>query len=123
MSTWNPILDYLIEVITLKNVIIFAVLYFFVIWISILIWVIKDITNRTDKLYLHILSILSIVIFTPFGIILYLIIRPNKTLFEQYKLEIESNLEFLSEEISEKIKVLEKEKWKNKKKKKSKTKK
>ena len=103
MNTWNPILDYLMEVVTLKNVVIFAVLYFFVIWISILVWVIRDISNRTDKLYLQIISVLIILIFTPFWIFLYLLIRPSKTLFEQYHSEIEENLESLTEEIIAKI--------------------
>jgi len=91
------------EIVTLKNVIIFAILYFFVIWISLLVWVIKDISNRTDKLYLQIISILTILIFTPFGIFLYLLIRPHKTIFEQYYSEVESNLECLGEEVVEKI--------------------
>ncbi len=103
MNTWNPLLDYLMEIVTLKNVIIFSILYFFVIWISLLVWVIRDITNRTDKIYLQIIWILIILIFTPFWIFLYLLIRPNKTLFEQYYLEVESNLECLSEDVVEKI--------------------
>ena len=103
MNTWNPILDYLIEVVTLKNVIIFSLLYFFVIWISLLVWVIKDITNRTDKVYLQVIWILTILIFTPLGIFLYLLIRPHNTLFEQYYLEVEKNLECLSEDVVEKI--------------------
>jgi len=76
MHTGNVLFDYLMEVVTLKNVIIFSVLYFFVIWISLLAWVIKDITNRTDKLYLQIISVLIILIFTPLGIFLYLLVRP-----------------------------------------------
>ena len=103
MNTWNIIFDYLINVVTLKSVIIFVVLYFFVIWISILVWVIKDIKNRTDKIYLQILSILMVLIFTPFGIFLYLLIRPSKTLFEQYYFEVEHNLECLWTDIVEKI--------------------
>ena len=81
MNSWNVLLDYLMEIITLKNVIVFAVLYFFVIWISLLVWVVKDISNRTDKVYLQIISVLTIIIFTPLWIFLYLIIRPSKTLF------------------------------------------
>lgn len=103
MNTWNVIFEYLINVVTLKSVIIFVVLYFFVIWISILIWVMKDIKNRTERISLQILSILTILIFTPFGIFLYLLIRPSKTLFEQYYFEVEHNLECLWRDIGEKI--------------------
>ena len=107
MQTWNPLLDYLFEVVTLKNVIIFSVLYFFVIWISLLAWVIRDITNRTDRVYLQIISILTILLFTPLWIFLYLLIRPSKTLFEQYYTEVEDNLDCLWADIIEKI-------WKDK---------
>ncbi len=103
MNTWNPLLDYLMNILTLKYVIIFWITYFFIIWISILIRVIKDISNRTDSLFLQIISIFSILIFNIFWIFLYLLIRPWKTIFENLDLEVESNLECLSEEIIEKI--------------------
>ena len=103
MNSWNPILDYLMEVITLKSVIIFWVLYFLVIWIAIVIWGINDILNRTDNLFLQILLILFLIILGPFGIIFYLIFRPKKTLYDKYIDEIEENLRYLSEEIIEKI--------------------
>lgn len=103
MNSWNVLFDYVFEVITLKNVIIFSVLYFFVIWISLIVWVIRDITNRTDIIYLQILSVLSILIFTPLWIFLYLLIRPSKTLFEQYYTEVENNLDCLGNDIVDKI--------------------
>lgn len=103
MNNWNALFDYLITVVTLENVIVFWVLYFFVIWISILVWVIKDIKNRSDKIYLQILSVFVILVFSPFWIFLYLLIRPSKTLFEQYYLEVEHNLECLWDDIVEKI--------------------
>jgi len=103
MNTGNALFDYLVEIVTLKNVIIFSVLYFFVIWISLLAWVIKDISNRSDKIFLQILSVLIILIFTPLGIFLYLLVRPSKTLFEQYYTEVEHNLECLSEDVVDKI--------------------
>jgi len=78
MNSWNPILDYLMEVITLKSVIIFWVLYFLVIWIAIVIWGINDILNRTDNLFLQILLILFLIILGPFGIIFYLILDLKK---------------------------------------------
>jgi hypothetical protein len=54
------------ELVTFDTFIKFAVLYFFIIWISILLWVIKDISNRTDSLFLQIISVLIILFFTPF---------------------------------------------------------
>jgi lysylphosphatidylglycerol synthetase-like protein (DUF2156 family) len=113
MNTWNAFLDYLMNLITLKWVIIFFVAYFFIIWISIIVWVIKDISNRTDRLFLQILSIFVVFIFGPFWIFLYLLLRPSKTLVEKSYEEIENNLEILMKEILEKTKRKKKNKAKN----------
>lgn len=59
--------------------------YFFIIWGAFIIWVIKDITNRTTNILIQALSIFIILFFTPiFGLPVYLLIRPRATLFEQY---------------------------------------
>jgi len=84
------------------------IVYFFIIWIAILVWVIKDINNRTSSILLQIISILIILILTPFGVFIYLLIRPGKTLFEKYYEEIEDNLDMISEFVEDKTKDLEK---------------
>ncbi len=104
-------MSFMWESITIESVLKFAVVYFFVIWIAVIVWVIKDISNRTDNLLLQILSILIVVIFTPLGVFLYLLIRPSRTIFEKYYLEVEENLNILShiiEQKNEQQKVLEK---------------
>ena len=59
--------------------------YFFIIWAAFIIWVIKDITNRTSNIFVQTLSIFIILFFTPiFGLPVYLLIRPRISLFEQY---------------------------------------
>ncbi|NDK19382.1 zinc ribbon domain-containing protein [Candidatus Gracilibacteria bacterium] len=59
--------------------------YFFIIWAAFIIWVIKDITNRTTNILVQTISIFIILFFTPiFGLPIYLLIRPGSTLFEQY---------------------------------------
>lgn len=59
--------------------------YFFIIWAAFIIWVIKDITNRTANIFVQALSIFIIIFFTPlFGLPIYLLIRPRQTIFEQY---------------------------------------
>jgi len=98
----TPFLAYIWESVTIESVLKFAVLYFFVIWIAIIIWVIKDISNRTNSILLQILSILIVVIFTPFWVFLYLLIRPGKTVFEKYYQEVEENLDILSRIIEQK---------------------
>jgi len=98
------------EIVTFDTFIKFAVLYFFIIWISVLLWVMKDISNRTNNIFLQIISILIILFFSPFWIFIYLLIRPSNTLFEKYYQEIEENLDIFHEIIEEKIKV-EWKKW------------
>ena len=91
------------EMVTFDTFIKFAILYFFIIWISILLWVIKDISNRTNNVFLQIISILVILFFTPFWIFIYLLIRPSNTLFEKYYGEIEENLDIFHKIIEEKM--------------------
>ncbi|NCP76641.1 hypothetical protein GW830_00645 [bacterium] len=51
--------------------------YFFIIWAAFIIWVIKDITNRTTNILVQTISIFIILFFTPiFGLPIYLLIRP-----------------------------------------------
>lgn len=59
------------------------ILYFFVIWFCIVVWVAKDISNRTRSLALQIFCILLVLFLTPLGIFIYLLVRPQKTLFEK----------------------------------------
>jgi hypothetical protein len=65
MDVENNLLKYLLENITIENVIKFFVLYFLVIWIFLLIWVGKDISNRTQNIFFQIISVLIVFIFTP----------------------------------------------------------
>ncbi len=92
MEILNTILESLvrfyqliIQNITLDWIIKFGVLYFFIIWWAFIIWIVKDITNRTTNLFLQVLSILIMIIFTPIlGLPIYLLIRPSSTIFEKY---------------------------------------
>lgn len=103
----NEILDYdlspyiqsIYEWITFESSIRFMIVYFFIIWISLIVWVIKDIVNRTESIILQTISILIILIWTPFGIFIYLLIRPSQTLFEKYNNEVEDNLNIMQEMI------------------------
>jgi len=97
------------ETITIESFIKFVIIYFFVIWIALLLWVMKDISNRTDSILLQILSIFIILFLTPFGIFIYLLIRPWQTLFEKYYDEIEYNLDTFNQLMEEKNKEIEEE--------------
>ena len=104
----NNILEFLTNIITIESFAKLAVLYFFIIWISIIVWVIRDISNRTDSIILEFISLLIVLIWTPLWIFIYLLIRPTKTLFEKYYDEIEGNLDFLTQSIKDKFQEKEK---------------
>ena len=91
------------EMFTFEMIIKIAVVYFFIIWIAVLVWVIKDISNRTNNIFLQIVSILLIVFLTPLWVFFYLLIRPGKTVLEKYYQEIEDNLEILSSIVKDKV--------------------
>lgn len=59
------------------------IVYLFVVWFCIVVWVVRDITNRTRSVTFQVLSILLVLGLTPLGIFIYLLIRPQKTLFEK----------------------------------------
>lgn len=90
------------DVVTFENFIKFFIAYFFIIWIALLVWVVRDITNRTENIYLQICSILIILIGSPLWIFIYLLIRPWRTLFEKYYDEIDENLNTFSDIIQDK---------------------
>lgn len=97
------IATFLWENITFEVFLKFIVIYFFIIWISLLIWIIKDISNRTDSILLQILAVFIILFLTPFWIFIYLIIRPSKTLLERYYEEIEDNLDVVLQSVENNI--------------------
>lgn len=59
------------------------VTYLVIVWIAIIIWVTKDITNRTNNILYQIFAIFTVIFLTPLGIIIYLLIRPSQTLVEK----------------------------------------
>jgi len=85
--------------ITLEWFFKIIVIYFFIVWISIIIWVTRDIINRTNNLFFQIISILIPVILTPFWLIIYLLIRPSRTLFEkEFETDASSHIELLAQD-------------------------
>ena len=63
--------------------------YLFFLWIAIIIWTAKDIISRTNNLGLQILSIALTVIMNIFGLLIYLAIRPSKTLIAKFFEDLE----------------------------------
>ncbi len=98
----NLILNHIWNNFTFESFLKFLVVYFVIVWIAVLVWVVKDISNRTDNLLLQILSILIVLFFTPLWVFIYLLLRPSKTMFEKYYWEIEENLDIFNSIIEEK---------------------
>jgi RNA polymerase subunit RPABC4/transcription elongation factor Spt4 len=70
--------------LTLDSAIRMVIIYAFIIWAAFVIWVIKDITNRSTSILLQVFCILLVIALTPlFGLPIYLLIRPSSTLFER----------------------------------------
>ncbi len=99
----HPYVEYLWQNITLEFMLKFFVVYFFAVWIALIIWVAADISARTTSRIAQALSILLIILLTPLGILLYLLIRPRKTLFQRQSLEVENNLNILVEIINDRL--------------------
>lgn len=77
-------------------------LYLCVLWIAIILWVTKDITNRTNNVAFQIVCISLVIFLTPiFGLVIYLIVRPTKTLIEKYYEEFELDLINTEEQLKE----------------------
>ncbi|EKE29148.1 MAG: hypothetical protein ACD_2C00220G0011 [uncultured bacterium (gcode 4)] len=94
--------NYIISNMTFNAVIKFVILYFFILWWAFIIWIVKDITNRTTNVFLQVLSILIVILLTPIlGLPIYLLMRPRTTIFEKYYEEEELSDEAILEEDSD----------------------
>lgn len=58
-------------------------------WLSLIFWVYRDIRTRTRDVFMRILAILSAAILFLPGIVVYLILRPARTLEEDYQQTLE----------------------------------
>ena len=98
----TEVIDYLINFdtsdwtgMTLKGV--FA--YIFIILVAIVIWVARDVVSRSKSLFFHVFSILLVIIFNLPGLLIYLIIRPQKTLIDRYHEDLERKVLAENEEF------------------------
>lgn len=69
----------------LKVVLVYAA----ALWISLIIWITRDAINRSNNLLFQIFVIILNIILPVFGLIIYLIIRPTRTLLERYYEDLE----------------------------------
>lgn len=102
MSSLINLYNFIASNITIDSVIKFVVIYFFILWWAFVIWIVKDITNRTTNIFLQSFSILIVIFLTPiFWLPIYLLMRPRSTIFEKYYEEDEFNEEAILEQEEE----------------------
>jgi RNA polymerase subunit RPABC4/transcription elongation factor Spt4 len=68
-------------------------------WISLVIWTFRDMRARTRDAFAQLLASLMVLVLGPFGVPLYLILRPRETLAEKYERSLEE--EALLQDIEE----------------------
>ncbi|KKP39455.1 MAG: hypothetical protein UR28_C0007G0021 [Candidatus Peregrinibacteria bacterium GW2011_GWF2_33_10] len=69
-----------------------ALVYLILVFIAVIFWTVRDVCNRSQSILFKSFSILLVLFFNIFGFLIYIIIRPQKTLnelaLEQSELEI-----------------------------------
>jgi hypothetical protein len=58
----QSIIDFLATNITLEFALKIIIGYFFVVWIALIVWVIKDISVRTNSVFFQIFCVLTILV-------------------------------------------------------------
>lgn len=66
------------------------VAYALVLWLSALIWVYRDVRNRTNDQASQLIAVLLVGVFNIPGLIVYLVIRPQATLADAYDQSLEA---------------------------------
>jgi RNA polymerase subunit RPABC4/transcription elongation factor Spt4 len=67
----------------------FSVAFLAALWLSLIFWAFRDIRKRTRDSFMRILAVIVVaVLFLP-GILIYLILRPPRTLEEEYQQSLE----------------------------------
>lgn len=96
MQNFESFINWFSNIVTVDVFMKILLSYFFIIWVSIIVWVLKDITNRTNSLLLQLVSLSIVVFLTPLWVFLYLLIRPAKTNLERMYKEIDDWLSLVS---------------------------
>lgn len=66
-----------------------TVAFFFIFWLSLIIWTFRDIRSRTQDSLSQILATVLVVLFFVGGLFIYMILRPRQTLAEIYERQLE----------------------------------
>lgn len=90
METLATILNYILA---------FVIAYVLALWVALAIWAYYDIRSRTNDILVQLFSVLLVLAFNVFGLLLYMFLRPKETLAEANVLALEEE-SFLAESES-----------------------
>lgn len=89
METFLTLTQYLADYIEFNLILKLILIYFAALWIALILWVTRDAINRSNNLLFQIFVIILNIFLPVFGLVIYLIIRPTKTLLERYYEDLE----------------------------------
>lgn len=99
MSTqiFQSIMNFFTSQIILDGIFIGAIAYVGVLWVALVSWVVRDVNARSRNIGFKTLSILLTAGLNIFGVLIYLLMRPKKTINERLfeKLELQTFMEEL----------------------------
>jgi RNA polymerase subunit RPABC4/transcription elongation factor Spt4 len=85
--------DMTLDPTTIKNILLiatgFAAAFIVALWLSLLIWTYRDIRRRIRDPLARFLAVLVVAVLNLPGVLIYLIIRPARTLEEEYQQTLE----------------------------------
>ncbi|MFC1655910.1 hypothetical protein ACFL3C_03510 [Patescibacteria group bacterium] len=89
MPSYTEIIEWLVTPEVSTTIAIGLVSYFLLLWLALIIWATKDIISRTNNIPFQIISIFLVVFLNIFGLIIYIAVRPSKTLIEKFFEDLE----------------------------------
>ncbi len=67
----------------------FAAAFLAALWLSLIFWVFRDIRSRSRDPFMRILAVIIVALLSLPGVLVYLILRPTRTLEEDYQHTLE----------------------------------
>jgi len=75
---------------TLRLAGLLVLAYVLVLWLSAVVWVYRDVRTRTNDQASQVIAVLLVALFNLPGLIVYLVIRPQSTLADNYERSLEA---------------------------------
>jgi RNA polymerase subunit RPABC4/transcription elongation factor Spt4 len=74
----------------LKLLALLLIAYALVLWLSAVVWVYRDVRNRTDDQTSQMIAVVLVAVFNLPGLFVYLVIRPQGTMGDSYERSVEA---------------------------------